>query len=292
MGFALAFMSALFFSIANILLKKGMKHSEHNGVWIITFINVLVLGVILLMSLFLLEIPFDLDPLGLIIFILSGIFINVLGRGLLYRGIRQIGSSKAVAIKNSAPVITFIFAIIVINEQITMWPFIGIILIFIGLFFLGIQFFQEESQQVQRVGYMISLLSALGYGLGQGMSKQAMEYVPNPFLGVFVGTLAALVILTFVEGSKGKIRKHLYSAKENPLYIWTGIITSLALLFFYLSVSFIPVSYAVAILAVDPVLTVILVTFFMKKEEVISKLIVFVATIVFIGAVIISLTGA
>ncbi|ADU29568.1 DMT family transporter [Evansella cellulosilytica] len=291
MGFVLAFLSALCFSITNIILKKGMHHSEHNGVWIITFINMLILGIILLVSIYLLDVPISLHPLGLTIFILSGIFINVFGRGLLYMGIRHIGSSKAVAIKNSAPIITFIFAIVVINEQITMFPFIGIVLIFTGLILLGIQFFHQSSQQIYKLGYVISLLSAFGYGIGQGMSKQAMEYVPNPFLGVFVGILAAFVVLTIIEASRGKIRKHLHSARENPYYIWAGVTTSLALLFFYLSVSYIPVSYAVAILAVDPVLTVILVSFFMKKEESVSKLVVFVATIVFLGAVIISLTG-
>lgn len=292
MGYVLAILSALCFSITNITLKKGMKHSPHNGVWIITFINAIVLGIVLLFSFALFHVPIPLHPLGVIFFILSGLLINVVGRGLLYMGIRQIGSSKAVAIKNLAPVITFLFAIIVINEQITMWPFIGMMLIFIGLFLLGIQFFQDETSQVQKTGYYISLFCAVGFGLGQGISKHAMAYLPNPYFGVFVGTLAALICLSVIEGCRGRIRQHLHSTKENPYYVWAGILTSMALLFFYLSVSYIPVSYAVAILAIDPVLTVILVTFFLKKEETISKLIVFVTTIVFIGAVIISLTGS
>ncbi|MCD8508595.1 MAG: EamA family transporter [Bacillus sp. (in: Bacteria)] len=173
-----------------------------------------------------------------------------------------------------------------------MWPFTGMILIFVGLFLLGIQFFQEQTEHLQRSGYYISLCCAIGFGLGQGLSKQAMKYMPNPFFGVFIGTLAALVCLTLIEIWRGRIRKHLSSAKTNPFYIWAGLLTSLALLFFYLSVSHIPVSYAVAILAIDPVLTVILVTFFLKKEETISKTIVFVTSLVFIGAVIISLTGS
>lgn len=107
MGYIFAILSALCFSITNIVLKKGMKHSEHNGVWIITFINTLVLGVFFFISLFLFEVSLNLHLLGLIFFIFCGLLINVVGRGLLYMGIRQIGSSKAVAIKNLAPVITF-----------------------------------------------------------------------------------------------------------------------------------------------------------------------------------------
>ncbi|MBU9712187.1 DMT family transporter [Evansella tamaricis] len=293
MGYLLALLSALCFSITNIILKKGMSHSKHNGVWFITFVNVIILGVILLLSLYVFNFPLLLDSKGLFIFLVSGVLINVMGRGLLYKGIRQIGSSKAVAIKNSAPVITFLFAVFVIDEQITKWPFIGILLLFFGLLLLGIQFFKEGVHQpVHRGGYYIALLSAIGYGLGQGLSKEGIAYLPNPYVGVFVGSLGAFLLLTIIEGCRGKLVEHFKSSSGNPYYLWAGVLTSLALLLFYLSVSYIPVSYAVAILAVDPVLTVILVSLFMKKEELISKLIILVSILVFAGAVIISLTGS
>jgi DME family drug/metabolite transporter len=294
MGFMFAFMSALCFSITNIILKKGMAHSQHNGVWIITFINAVVLGFVLLAYLLISGKSQSITMTGLLLFAASGILINVIGRIMLYSGIRQIGSSKAVAIKNSAPVFTLIFAIFIIKEQIGFWPWVGISLILIGLFLLGIQFFREGIKFTKRSGYMIALFAAVGFGLGQGLSKHAMFYLDNPYLGVFVGTSVALLCLTFIEGVKGSLISTVKSCytNVNKLYIWAGILTSFAHLFFYISVSYIHVSYSVAILAADPVFTVILSTFFLKKEESLSGVLILVAILVFIGAGIISIMGS
>jgi drug/metabolite transporter, DME family len=293
MGFALAFVAAFCFSITNIVLKKGMTNSKDNGIWIITFINVIVLGFIFALTILVTGNLPSINLTGLVLFAISSIFINVFGRILLYKGIRQIGSSKAVAIKNSAPIFTIIFAMIIIKETITFWPSIGIGLIMIGLLLLGVEFFKNQMQQKDQLGYWIALGSAIGFGLGQGISKYAMISVSNPFLGVFLSSFVALLCLTAIEPCKGNFILHLKAniTNVNKYYIWAGLLTSLALLFFYLSIYCINVSYSVAILAADPVFTVVLGKFFLKKEESISPTLIFVTILVFIGAGIVSSTG-
>lgn len=294
MGFILAFLAAFCFSITNIVLKKGMSNSKENGVWIITFINVLILGVIFLSTLIVNGKFQSVNMIGLVLFACSGLLINVVGRIMLYSGIRQIGSSKAVAIKNSAPIFTLFFAIFIIKEHITYWPWIGIFLILLGLFLLGIEFFQNGLQSTNHLGYWIAFGSAAGFGLGQGLSKYAMHFVNHPVLGVFVSTFIAFLCLTVIEVWRGNfipfLKENIYNA--NKYYIVAGILTSVALLFFYMSISYIHVSYSVAILATDPVFTVILGKLFLKKEENISPLLMIVTVLVFIGAVVISITGS
>ncbi|WP_096435170.1 DMT family transporter [Alteribacter populi] len=293
MGYMLAFLSALCYSITNIVLKKGMSHSQYNGVWIITLINVIVLGHVLALAVIFGSLP-NLNRTGVILFAVAGFLINVVGRSLLYSSIRINGSSKAVAIKNSAPAFTVLFAVVVLHEQITLWPWVGISLIMVGLLLLGVRFFQEGAKVAQRSGYWLALAAAVAYGLGQGLTKQAMEYMYEPILGVFLGCLTAFLFLSVIEAGKGNIRSFIRAnfQKINKYYVCAGVLTSLALLLFYLSVSYILVSYSVAILAIDPVLTVILSKFFLKKEEKVSFLILIVAVLVFIGATIVSLMGS
>jgi drug/metabolite transporter, DME family len=290
----LAFMAAFCFSITNIVLKKGMTNSNENGVLLITFMNAVILGIVFLITLLVIGKFPSVSMIGLVLFSASGILINVIGRIFLYSGIRQIGSSKAVAIKNSAPVFTLLFAIIIIKEHITFWPWIGILLIMLGLFLLGVEFFQDGIKHKHRFGYWIAFCAAVGFGLGQGISKYAMLLINNPFLGVFVSTFVAFLCLCVIEAWRGNLMT-LVKANVNSVnkyYIWAGILTSMALLFFYLSISYIHVSYSVAILAADPVFTVILGKFFLKKEESISPILVIVTVLIFLGAGVISLTGS
>lgn len=291
MGYLLAFMSALCFSVTNIILKKGMAHTQDNGVWLITMINAVLLGIVCLFYLLVAD-SLSVNLTAILLFALAGLLINIVGRILLYSGIRQIGSSKAVAIKNSAPIFTLLFAILVIQEQIPFWPWIGLIFILIGLFMLGLQLFREGNGQGQRTGYIIALCSAIGFGIGQAISKLGLYYMNQPLLGVAIGTATACFCLTVYELKKRRllamVRHIIY--QPNWYYIWSGVLTSLALLFFYLSISYIHVSYAVAILAVDPILTVLLSKRLLKKEESISGLLVIVAILIFLGAGIITLT--
>jgi drug/metabolite transporter (DMT)-like permease len=94
-----------------------------------------------------------------------------------------------------------------------------------------------------------------------------------------------------IESYKGKLIPLVtssFTTHVNKHYIWAGLLTSSAFLLFYLSVFYIHVSYSVVILAADPVFTVILGRFFLKKEESISPMIILVTILVFFGAGIIS----
>ncbi|SDI07984.1 hypothetical protein SAMN05216352_104332 [Alteribacillus bidgolensis] len=73
---------------------------------------------------------------------------------------------------------------------------------------------------------------------------------------------------------------------RNKFYILGGLSTSFALLSFFIAVQKINVAYVGAILAVDPILTVLLSRIFFITLHLIGC-----AALIFVGAGIISLTG-
>ena len=294
MGYLLAFLTAVFFSLNSMFLKKGMKDSEKdNGVFMSIIVNVILFsGGWVIYRLMNHDLPAP-TVLGVLLFVFAGICTTFLGRVTLFAGIRNIGPSRAVALKNSSPVFTLLFAIFILQESIGFWPWIGLLLIFAGLAIQGVQLFKQGNQLFNYLGFLLSILAAVSFGIGQGFRKQAMFYFPDPFTGALIGAIIALVSISIHEMTKGTFINTVKTNLrfQNKHYIISGVMTSFAVLSFFFSLKFIHVAYAGAIAAVEPVLTVILSSIFLKSEEKVSLTVVISAIFIFLGAGTIAFTG-
>lgn len=297
MGFILAFLSAGFFAVNNILIKKGMRAASdnNNGVLVTIVTNVILLGLILIGYRIAAANPAPFSWKGVIFFVLAGMLTTFIGRTTLFAGIRKIGPSRAVAIKNSQPIFTLFFAIFLLNEAFGVWPWVGMSLIFGGLLVQGVQFFHARGDDtLNRLGLLFSVLSALFFGVGQVVRKQAMSSFADPFAGAFIGALIALCSFVIVSGYRRKLLSIIKTnlVPLNRYYVWAGVMSSLAVLSFFTSIWFIKVAYTGAIVAMEPVLTVILSRLLLSStEDQISIKVVAVALLIFTGAGIIALTG-
>src|SRR5690606_23193486 len=86
---------------------------------------------------------FKFSSIGLIFFILSGLFTSGIGRITFYNGIRRIGPSRASAIKNGAPLFTLLYAVAILGETFTFGAVWGIGLIIGGILIQGYMFFRQ-----------------------------------------------------------------------------------------------------------------------------------------------------
>lgn len=294
MGFLFAFLTALFFTINSMFLKKGMRTSEKdNGVFMSIIVNVAVLGLAWAIYRLVSEDLSSPTALGILFFVLAGIFSTFFGRATLFAGIRRVGPSRAVALKNTAPVFTLLFAVLVLNEAYGVWPWVGLFLIFAGLGLQGLQFFSNSESNINKLGLIFSILAAVGFGIGQGLRKQAMFHYSDPFAGAFIGAAVAFISFSISEAIKGNFTELVKTNLQfkNKFYILSGIMTSMAVLSFFISIQYIHVAYAGAIAAVEPVLTVIFSKIFLKEEEEISPVVIAIALLIFLGAGVIAFTA-
>lgn len=294
MGFLFAFLSAFLFATSNIVIKKGMKSAQRdNGVFITLLMNVLCLGTAACLYRWWASDPAPAQGAGIFFFVLAGLLTSLIGRYSLFVGIRQIGPSRSVAIKNSAPLFTLIFAIFILQETLTLWPWIGMGLLFIGLFIQGIQMFRKEERQAAGSGYVFALCAALGFGFGQAVRKQALLDFYDPFAGAFIGAVVAFVSFCVLEACRRNLGHTLRTnwRFKNGYYVAGGVILSLAVLSFFISISLIHVAYTGAIVAIEPVLTLVFSRLFLQMEEKLSPLVIASASVVFLGAGVIALTG-
>lgn len=294
MGMIFAFSCALCHSISNILVRKGMSRTKNeNGLAVTVFVNtafLLILTIIYRLS-GAETAPFNLK--GTLLFVLAGLLTTLIGRFSFFAGIRRIGSSRAAAIKKSSPIFTLIFALVILKETIGVWPFIGICLIMIGLFIQGVQLFRDKQERISQLGYVFSLCSALSFGIGTVVRKQALLYFTDALMGALIGSITALVIIFAAEMGKGNILVRIKKliGDGNYYYLLAGLASTFALLSSFLALLFIHAAYLGAISATESILTVMLSKLFLDKEEPLSFSIILSACLICFGACLIALTG-
>lgn len=136
-GIVMLFMAVITGAAYGLGLKKLTE--KYNSITITTYQN--FIGIVLFLPLILIfewknlmHFPSLMNwNLGISLFNLA-LFASSIAFVLFTYGIQKIGPSKASAFSNSIPVFTLIFAYFILNEAITMYKFIGILIVLIGLF--------------------------------------------------------------------------------------------------------------------------------------------------------------
>ena len=113
-GIAYALAAALCWGTSPVLVKRGLRHSNISAAVLLQSVgSVLVLVLI---------IPFGEVEL-LMPWTAAGVFVSVglvgsfLGRTFALKGIDEVGASRAQSIVNSAPLLTAVYAIILLGEK-------------------------------------------------------------------------------------------------------------------------------------------------------------------------------
>ena len=129
-----SFLAALFFSIAHILIRRGLVHSNAmTGSFVSLTISA---GVLLLLVPFFVPYTSLWNP-AIGYFIAAGIFAPGIGRTLGYVGIERIGVARSVPIVNSSPIFASIFAVFYLGELWVFQNIAGTCLVILGVIMLS-----------------------------------------------------------------------------------------------------------------------------------------------------------
>lgn len=311
MGIVLALVSALAFSSNYIFIQTGMKRSKKdNG----EFLS-LVTMVILISAIELLRITSNGGPRmqltveSFVYFAFAGFLTAFVGRILLFAGIRRIGSSRAAALKNTAPVFTVLIAVLLLGERISFWGGVGMAVIFFALFLQARHDFrlsnfpqreetehanphdsgQKMLQRTLRNGLLLSFSAALFFGLGQISRKQGMVHFDDPILGSLIGSSVALVLFLLMKSVNGSLKETIrYNLRHfNIHFVAAGMLTGIAQISFFAALLYTNVSYTSVVAAMEPIITVFLVKLFLRREEKVTLRLGATALTIFLGTFII-----
>jgi drug/metabolite transporter (DMT)-like permease len=141
---------------------------------------------------------------ALILFGLAGILHFVLGRTLVYNGVRLIGANKTTPFINTNIFYAVILGILFLKEPFTVWLIPGVLCIFIGAVLI-----RAESKSVvddvqkgrfgtEVTGILYTLGGAICWGVSPVIIRMAIGEVGSPFVGAFISYVAASVVSALI----------------------------------------------------------------------------------------------
>ncbi|QIN79974.1 EamA family transporter [Rubrobacter marinus] len=319
MGAVFAFLCAVGFSCTNVLIRKGGGSGADNGMLITTICNVVILSfIVAIFGLAGRSLAWNMA--GFLWFAGSGLLTSFLGRSTLFTSIGLVGSSRAAAIKNTAPMFTVGVAVLFLSEHLSPVAAGGVGLACLGLFLLVYEAFRKpangkeiakgvgdgrgaeapsaESQEpsgaptVVIIGTLIAVASAVFFGLGQGVRKVGLAYMPDAFLGATIASWTALILYLVAitaQGRTGTVFRESFTGLH-PYFWLAGVATTVGQLGFFIAITYSPVAHVSVIAASETLLTIVLATLFMGRIENVSRLVLLAGCLVFCGAVVIALT--
>ncbi|MGH7930400.1 MAG: EamA family transporter, partial [Candidatus Binatia bacterium] len=245
-----SFQAALCFSIAHILIRRGLIESNAmTGSFISLSISGLVLWALVpfLASFSALWTP------AVLIFVAAGILAPGIGRTMSYVGIERIGVARSVPIANSSPIFASIFAVIFLAEAWVLQNIVGTLLVISGAVILSLA--KPPKGEWRKLDIVYPLVGAMAFGGSAILRKAGLGFVESPVLAAAV-TAGTAAIFSFALLQIRGGREAFKLTRRSAAWLFTaGFINTAATLSVFYALSHGKVVIVEPLVSSNPVLT-------------------------------------
>lgn len=293
MGELFALINAAGWSVGMVFARRAQQRAKVDiisGLHCSLLVNTAINFMMLLIGLLLHPLP-KITGQGLLFFCLGGVCNSLIGRGLLFYTISLLGASRAGVIKAATPVFALLFGVFLLNETVAALDWLGILAVLLGVLTIAAGGVRRSGASWDRTavrGVLIGLLASLFLALGNVFRKLGVRAIPSSTMGVFVGSISALSVLTLflLMTRPSTVRKSFTSIDRD--YAMSGLSTSVALFFLFTSLQMIPLSIANSLTAVEPLFTLLLGRLLLGRQEKVTPLLLFGAFTTVLGAILLA----
>jgi uncharacterized membrane protein len=277
-----SFQAALCFSIAHILIRRGLVESNAmTG----SFISLSMSAVVLWLALpFFVSFRTLWNP-AMLIFIAAGIFAPGIGRTLSYVGIEKIGVARSVPIANSSPIFASVFAVIFLAEAWVLQNIIGTLLVISGVVILSL--IKPAGGPWRRSDVIYPIIGAMAFGASSVTRKTGLSFINIPLLAAAVtaGTAAIFsLILLQVKGGKQAFKL----TRRSAAWLFSaGFFNTAAMLSVFYALSHGKVVIVDPLVSSNPVLTLLLTSIFLRDVEALSSRVIIGALLTVAGTILV-----
>jgi uncharacterized membrane protein len=277
-----SFQGALCFSIAHILIRRGLVGSNAmTGSFISLSMSAAVLWLLF---------PFF-APLSalwtpvLFIFIVAGIFAPGIGRTLSYVGIEKIGVARSVPIANSSPVFASIFAVIFLAEAWAPQNILGTLLVMSGVIILSGG--KPAQGEWRKLDVIYPLVGAMAFGASANLRKAGLNFINIPVMAAAVTAgSAAIFSFALLQFRGGKEAFKL--TRRSATWLFTaGIFNTAAMLSVFYALSYGKVVIVEPLVSANPVLTLLFTAIFLRDLEAINMRVIVGAVLTVTGTILV-----
>lgn len=279
-----SFQAALCFSIAHILIRRGLVDSNAmTGSFISLTMSAVLAWVIL---------PF-VAPLSALwtpatlIFIAAGIFAPGIGRTLSFVGIERIGVARSVPIVNSSPIFASVFAVIFLAETWVAQNIVGTLLVISGVIVLSTA--KPAHGEWRKLDVIYPLIGATAFGASAILRKAGLGYVDIPVLAAAVTAASAALFSLGLFKFQGGMRAFKLTRRSACWLFSAGLFNTAAMLSVFYALSYGKVVIVEPLVSSNPVLTLLFTSIFLRDLESMSVRVVIGALVTVLGTILVVL---
>lgn len=277
-----ALQTALCFSIAHILVRRGLVHSNAlTGSLISLGISALIFWFLLIVFIPISELC---DP-DVGYFIAGGIFAPAIGQTLGYVGMERLGVARSSPIVNTSPIFSSVLAVIFLGEVWVFQNIFGTCLVIAGVIVLSSRKPADGNWRMKDVAYPVA--AALAFGISSNLRKAGLTEVPHPLLGAAVTLGTAFLVLLLIVQLRGGREALKWNSQGAKWMVAGALVNTCALLSFFAALN---IGYVVRIeplVACNPLLSIIWTGIFLRGIEPLTGRIIGGALVTVAGTVLV-----
>jgi DME family drug/metabolite transporter len=184
----LSLFTAFCYGLSAVLVRKGMMDSNPlTGALVSALVQVLVISGILLGSP-----PQMLDLAAIAYFVASGLLASTLGRLCNFMSIERLGVPVSASIIGSSPLFSYLFAVLLVGEEVAATTLTGIVLVVVGVALTSGGDYKGDFG-LMRYAIVLPVLAAVFYGASSAVRKVGLMILPEATLGALVGAASSLI---------------------------------------------------------------------------------------------------
>ena len=257
-----SFQAALFFSIAHVLIRRGLVHSNAlTGSVISLSTSALVLWLLV----------FSMFPLSALwtpaigYFIVAGFFAPAIGQTLGYIGIERIGVARSAPIVNSAPIFSSTLAVIFLGELWVLQNILGTMLVILGVVILSSS--KPAAGQWRKFDVIFPLLGAFAFGISTTLRKTGLTALHLPILGAAVTVGTGLFVLLALVGFRGGMKALKFNRQGCGWFMSAALVNTGAILSAFHALNAGRIVIVEPLISCNPLLSIIWAGIFLKELE-------------------------
>ena len=257
-----AWLTAFSFGVANVTVRHGMRYSTPLTA---TFASLIIHTVVLWIAVFMTGGIPDVAWLGVVVICLTGIVQPVM-RVFQYKGMEKIGTSRAITLRNSYPLLSVLIGISFLGEQLTLLGAFGIALIMSGIV-LSTWRLDEQFKDFRWLYVIYPLITAAISAVVHPLRRYALLQSNEPlFFAALVGPISLLSFAVYYNTPVNQ-EKLVWDRRSLWPFVVSGMGETLAVLFMLNAFANGPVVIVSPISATSPIWTALLGAIFLREIE-------------------------
>jgi drug/metabolite transporter, DME family len=257
-----AWLTAFSFACANVTVGHGMRYSTPLTA---TFVSLIVHTIVLWTAVFLIDGIPAVSYLAVGAIFLTGM-VQPFMRFFQYKGMEKIGTSRAITLRNSYPVLSVMIGIVFLGEQMTLLGAVGTALIVSGIV-LSSWKLDEQFKNFRWLHAIYPLITACLTSVVHPLRRYAMIQSNEPlFFAALVGPFSLLAFALFYSTPMNK-DKLVWDRRALWPFLFSGLGETMAVLFMLQAFAVGSVVTVSPITATSPIWTALLGAIFLRQFE-------------------------